>query len=110
MEDDDSDDDFGDDLGGSINARGLSCHCLVESVTRLAAGCLSLFLSGRGGPEDPGDDMSEDDGLSEEGGLGGATASVGSGEIMLRSSCDVWLLRSCICDLDILEQRSICWS
>ena len=76
-----------EDRGGSKIARGLSCHCFVESDTRLedAGCCLTLFLSGRGGPElnCDGDDISDDDGVSDEGGLGGATAGLGSDAIII---------------------------
>ena len=61
----------GEDLGGSKMALGLSCHSFVESDTTLSCRDCTLFLLGRGGPED---DISDDDGVSDEGGLGGATA------------------------------------
>ena len=66
----------GEDLGGSKMALGLSCHSFVESDTSTTLSCrdCTLFLSGRGGPED---DISDDDGVSDEGGLGGATAEEG---------------------------------
>ena len=63
-----------EDLGGSKMALGLSCHSFVESDTTLSCRNCTLFLSGRGGPED---DISDDDGVSDEGGLGGATAEEG---------------------------------
>ena len=110
----DDDEVLADDRGGSKMALGLSCHCFVESVTTWeAAGCcFTLFLSGRGGPGEDcdGDDISDDDGVSDEGGLGGATAGLGSDAIMIWSSFVVRVLCSSICDLDIFEHSSICWS
>ena len=88
-EDTEADDDevLADVRGGSKMALGLSCHCFVGSGTTLeAAGCcFTLFLSGRGGPGEDcdGDDISDDDGVSDEGGLGGASVGLGSDAIMI---------------------------
>ena len=67
------DDTIDEGLGGSINALGLNCHCLVDSNV------VCLFLSGRGGTIDEASNKVDDD-VKVDRGLGGGVTGTEEGD------------------------------